>query len=68
MGKHFLCSIAHAMPSQALAGRVGVDERLENLVGRVGGRTYGPLIKRCPVDQTQQAQEQVSEQKNKDSE
>jgi hypothetical protein len=28
----------------------------------------GPLIKRCPVDQTPQAQERISEQKNKDSE
>lgn len=26
------------------------------------------LIKRCPVDQTQQTQEPVSEQKNKESE
>ena len=31
------------------------------------GRTYGPLIKRCPVDQTPQTQEHVSEQKNKES-
>lgn len=30
--------------------------------------TYGPLIKRCPVDQTQQTQEPVSEQKHKESE
>jgi len=28
----------------------------------------GPLIKRCPVDQTEQTQEPVSEQKNKESE
>jgi hypothetical protein len=28
---------------------------------------YGPLIKRCPVEQTQQIQEPVSEQKNKES-
>ena len=28
----------------------------------------GPLIKRCPVDQTQQTQEHVSEQKHKKSE
>ena len=27
-----------------------------------------PLIKRCPVDQTQQTQEYVSEQKNKELE
>ena len=26
-----------------------------------------PLIKRCPVEQTQQAQEHVSKQKNKES-
>ena len=28
----------------------------------------GPLIKRCPVDHTQQTQEHVSEQKNEESE
>ena len=27
-----------------------------------------PLIKRCPIDQTQQTQEHVSEQKYKESE
>ena len=27
----------------------------------------GPLIKRCPIDQTQQTPEHVSEQKNKES-
>ena len=26
----------------------------------------GPLIKRCPIDQTQQTQEHVSEQKHKE--
>jgi hypothetical protein len=31
-------------------------------------KSYGPLIKRCPVDQTQQTQEPVSEQKSKESE
>jgi integrase len=36
--------------------------------GPCRGRTYGPLIKRCPIDQTQQTQEHVSEQKNKESE
>jgi hypothetical protein len=36
--------------------------------GPCRGRTYGPLIKRCPVDQTQQTQEDVSAQKNKESE
>jgi hypothetical protein len=36
--------------------------------GPCRGRTYGPLIKRCSVDQTQQAQEHVSKQKNKESE
>jgi hypothetical protein len=29
-------------------------------------KSYGPLIKRCPVDQTEQTQEHVSEQKNKE--
>jgi hypothetical protein len=28
----------------------------------------GPLIKRCPADQTPQTQEHVSKQKNKESE
>ena len=52
----------------------GVVEEAENseVVGKFGGpcrgRTYGPLIKRCPLGQTQQTQEHVSEQKNKESE
>jgi hypothetical protein len=52
----------------------GVVEAEANaeVVGKFGGpcrgRTYGPLIKRCPVDQTQQTQEHVSEQKHKESE
>jgi len=29
---------------------------------------YGPLIKRCPVDQTEHTQEHVSEQNNTESE
>ena len=51
----------------------GVVESEENaeVIGIFGGpcrgRTYGPLIKRCPVDQTQQTQEQVSKQKHKES-
>jgi hypothetical protein len=44
------------------------SEVVENFGGPCRGRTYGPLIKRCPVDQTQQIQEPVSEQKNKESE
>jgi len=36
--------------------------------GPCRGRTYGPLIKRCLVDQTQQTQKDVSDQKHKKSE
>ena len=43
-------------------------EVLETFGGPCRGRTYGPLIKRCPNDQTQQTQETVSEQKHKESE
>jgi len=31
-------------------------------------KSYGPLVKRCPADQTPQTQEHVSKQKNKESE
>ena len=36
--------------------------------GPCRGQTYGPLIKRCPVDQTQQTHEHLSEHKHKKSE
>jgi hypothetical protein len=48
-----------------------IEKKAAEVVGKFGGpcrgRTYGPLIKRCPIDQTQQIQEHVSEQKNKES-
>lgn len=49
-----------------------VETENSEVIGKFGGpcrgRTYGPLITRCPVDQTPQTQEHVSEQKNKESE
>ena len=54
--------------------RGGRTEGSENASPYIGGVLEflffhcGPLIKRCPNDQTQQTQEHVSEQKNKESE
>jgi len=43
-------------------------EVVEKFGGPCRGRTYGPLIKRCPIDQTQQTHEHLSEYKHKKSE
>ena len=64
---YFLCFTAYTVPTRRQARRGRLCKCLI-CGGPCRGRTYGPLIKRCPVDQTQQTQEHVSEQKNKESE